>query len=93
MSLLLRTAKDMEKVEVVSAFFAFFAVQGCLQTLLLLRLVAISSVAISRGEEDRGRQSKLGIQKPAGPDWMSLGAPEEWANITMWLLYCSFARA
>lgn len=60
-----------------------------------MRLVAVSFAAIPRGEEDRVREhsSKLGIPKPDGPDGKSLGAPEEWANITMWLLYSSFARA
>lgn len=60
-----------------------------------MRLVAVFSVAIPRVEEDKVKEhsSKLGIQKPDGPDGMSLGALEEWANITMWLLYSSLARA
>lgn len=38
----------------------------------------------------REHSGKLGTWKPDGPEGMSLGAPEEWASITMWLLHGSF---
>lgn len=86
----------MAEANVVNAFFAFFATEGCLQTSYPTEpsCKAWGSAAIPRVEEDRLKEhsAKLNIYKPMGLAEMSPETPKLLSDVTVQMFYTSFGK-